>query len=43
MTLETMQNTMANREYLGWRAFHTWRAARIELETKAAKADRRGR
>jgi hypothetical protein len=34
MTVETMRDTMANNEYLQWRAFHVWRAAQVELAAK---------
>ena len=34
MTVARMRNEMSNHEYIGWRAFYTWRAAMRELESK---------
>jgi hypothetical protein len=36
MTVEQMRHGIGNPEYLQWRAYHVWRNAQIELETKEA-------
>jgi hypothetical protein len=37
MTVESMLKSMSNPEYLAWRAFYVWRAAKREFGAKRAR------